>query len=151
MNYLYKENPLLQAIIEADESYFSAKRVRGRRGRGAKGKIKVFGLLKRTGKVYTEVVNDVSAKTLQGIIRGKIKLKSEIHTDGWKAYDGLVDLGYEKHYREIHNNNEFANKTSHINGLESFWGYAKNRMIKFNYRKDNFYKLLLKEFRLNPL
>ena len=165
-----KENPLLQGIIEADESSFGAKRVRGRRGRGAKGKIKVFGLLKREGKVYTEVVNDVSAKTLQGIIRGKIKLKSEIHTDGWKAYDGLVDLGYEKHYRVIHNNNEFANKTSHINGLESFWGYAKNRMIKFNgiksqyfdlhlketefrfnYRKDNFYKLLLTEFRLNPL
>ena len=160
----------MQGIIEADESYFSAKRVRGRRGRGAKGKIKVFGLLKRASKVYTEVVNDVSAKTLQGIIRGKIKLKSEIHTDGWKAYDRLVDLGYEKHYREIHSNNEFANKTSHINRIESFWGYAKNRMIKFNgikfqyfdlhlketefrfnYRKDNFYKLLLKKFRLNPL
>lgn len=40
-------------------------KVRGIRGRGAKGKKKVFGL-KKEGKVYTEVVNDVSAKTLQG-------------------------------------------------------------------------------------
>ena len=59
-----KENPLLKGIIEADESSFGAKRIRGIRGCGARGKIKVFGLLKREGKVYTEVVNDVSAKTL---------------------------------------------------------------------------------------
>ena len=105
-----KENPLLKAIIEADESYFGAKRVRGIRVRGARGKIKVFGLLKREGKVYTEVVNDVSSKTLQGIIRGKIELKSVIYTDVWKGYNGLVDLGYQKHYRVIHSNNEFTNK-----------------------------------------
>ena len=61
----------MKGIIEADESYFSAKRAKAIRGRGARGKIKVFGLLKQEGKVYTEVVNDVSAKTLQGIIRGK--------------------------------------------------------------------------------
>ena len=84
-----KENPLLKGIIEADESYFSAKRIRGIRGRGARGKIKVFGLLKLEGKVYTKVINDVSAKTLQGIIREKIELKSVINTDGWKGYNGL--------------------------------------------------------------
>ena len=165
-----KVNPLLEGNIECDESYFGAKRVRGIRGRGAKGKIKVFGLLKREGKVYTEIVNDVSAKTLQGIIRGKVELNSIIHTDGWKGYDGLVDLGYEKHFRVRHSHNEFALKDNHINGIESFWGYAKNRLVKFNgiksqyfdlhlketefrfnHRKYNLYKILLKEFRLKPL
>ena len=69
------ENPLLKADIEADESYFGAKRVRGLRGRGAKGKIKVFGLLKRNEKVYTEVVDDVSAKNLQSIkLEAKLNL-----------------------------------------------------------------------------
>ena len=63
-----EENPLLLGDIEVDESYFGARRVKGRRGRGASNKIKVFGLLKRNGKVYTEIVNDVSAKTLLGII-----------------------------------------------------------------------------------
>ena len=42
--------------IEVDESYFGARRVHGKRGRGARGKTIVFGLLKRGDKVYTEIV-----------------------------------------------------------------------------------------------
>ena len=38
-------------VFELDESYFGAKRVRGKRGRGAAGKTPVFGLPKRDGKV----------------------------------------------------------------------------------------------------
>ena len=38
--------------IEVDESYFGARRVRGKRGRGARGKTIVFGLLKRGNEVY---------------------------------------------------------------------------------------------------
>ena len=97
-----KENPLFSGDVETDESYFSARRIRGLRGRGAKVKIKVFGLLKRNDFVYTQIVDVISAKTLQGIIRGKVKLNSVIHTDAWKIYNGLV--GYQKHYRVIHNN-----------------------------------------------
>ena len=81
--------------FEADESYFGARRVKGKRGRGANGKTIVFGLYKRDGKVYTEIVPDVKSKTLQRIIRGQASIDSVIHTDGWVAYDGLVDLGYE--------------------------------------------------------
>lgn len=144
-------NPLFRGQIECDESYFGARRVRGLRGRGAGNKIKVFGLLKREGKVYTEIVEDVKASTLLSIIRGKISFDSTIHTDGWKSYDGLVDLGYEKHYRVIHSNNEFSNKKSHINGIESFWSYAKSRLSKFNGIKSTYFDLHLKEteFRFN--
>lgn len=56
----------LQGAVEVDESYFGAHRVRGKRGRGAYGKTIVFGLLKRHGKVYTEIVPDCSRATLQG-------------------------------------------------------------------------------------
>ena len=35
----------------------------------------VFGLLKRNGKVYTEIVPDVKKKTLVAIIRGKVKME----------------------------------------------------------------------------
>ena len=49
--------------IEVDESYFGAKRVRGKRGSGAGGKTKVLGMLKRQGKVYTQIVENCSAKT----------------------------------------------------------------------------------------
>lgn len=50
------EEERLSGEIEVDESYFGARRVRGKRGRGASGKIPVIGLLKRNGKVYTQVV-----------------------------------------------------------------------------------------------
>ena len=163
-------NPFFIGEIEVDESYFGARRVRGKRGRGASGKITVFGLLERKGKVYTQIVDDVSARTLLGIIRGKVKRESEIHSDYWSAYSGLVDLGYKKHYRVKHSANQFANGKAHINGIESFWSYAKRRMNKFNGIKDRYfdlhlketeyrfnnrnkdlYKILLKEFREKPL
>jgi len=156
--------------IELDESYFGARRVRGKRGRGAYGKTIVFGLLKRGGKVYTEIVPNCKSKTLQDIIRGKISAEAIIHTDGWRGYDGLVDIGYDKHFRVNHSNNEFANKQTHINGIESFWSYAKTRLVKFhgvskdtfklhlkesefrfNYRDQNLYAIILKLVRNNPL
>ena len=111
--------------IEVDESFFGARRVKGKRGRGASGKTIVFGLLKRNGKVYTRIVPNCSRAALQAVIRGKVDFKSTIHSDGWKGYDGLVDLGYKKHHRVQHGNNEFANSKSHINGIENFWASLK--------------------------
>ena len=113
------------SVIELDESYFGARRIRGKRDRGASGKTIVFGLLKHEGNVYTEIVPDCSKATLQGIIRGHVDLESVINTDGWRGYDGLVDIGFNKHLRVNHGNNEFACGDRHINGIESFWGYAK--------------------------
>ena len=156
--------------VEVDESLFGARRVKGKRGRGAYGKVLVFGLYKRNGKVYTEVVPNASKKTLQGIIRGKVALESVIHSDGWRGYNGLVDVGYDKHYRVHHGNDEFARGSTHINGIESFWSYAKRRLsqfngipqkkflrylketeFRFNYRNDNLYHMLLKRLRADPL
>jgi len=164
-----KDSPF-QGEIEVDESWFGARRVKGKRGRGAYGKTVVFGLLKRGGKVYTEIVPNCSKATLQGIIRGKVLLDSVIHSDSWRGYDGLVDVGYDKHFRVNHGSNEFATKRSHINGIESFWGYAKTRLSKFrglkratfylhlketefrfNFRNDNLYKVILKLIRNKPL
>ncbi|WP_434352914.1 IS1595 family transposase [Psychrobacter sp. HD31] len=160
----------LSGEVEVDESYFGAKRVRGKRGRGTSGKTIVFGILKREGNVYTEIVPDASKKQLQQVIRGKVDIGSIIHSDGWRGYNGLVDVGYEKHYRVHHGNNEFARGNAHINGIESFWSYAKRRLTKFNgvasdkfylhlkecefrfnHRNDNLYAKLLAEFRKNPL
>ena len=80
-------------IVEVDESVFGAKRVKGKRGRGAYGKTVVFGIKERLGKVYTEIVPDCSKATLQSIIRGKVAPESVINSDGWRGYNGLVDLG----------------------------------------------------------
>ncbi len=156
--------------IEVDESYFGARRVKGRRGRGAFGKTAVFGVFKRNGKVYTEIVPDCSKATLQGILRGKVELDSVIYSDGWRGYNGLVDVGYGKHLRVDHSKNEFVRGRSHINGIEGFWGFAKSRLtrfrgmnkqsfylhlkeceFRFNHRKENIYPIVLKLCREKPL
>lgn len=64
--------------------------------------------------MYTEIVPDCAKQTLQAIIRGKVELESVIHSDSWRGYNGLVDLGYKKHYRVHHGNDEFANGKRHI-------------------------------------
>lgn len=137
--------------VEVDESYFGAKRVKGKRGRGAGGKTIVFGIYKRNGKVFTEIVPDVQRKTLQAIIRGRVSIETVIHSDHWRGYNGLVDIGYPKHFRVNHSVNEFANEISNINGIESFWSFAKRRLLKFNGVKKETFHLHLKEceFRFN--
>jgi transposase len=163
------ESPL-SGEVEVDESFFGARRVKGKRGRGAYGKTIVFGLIKRHGQVYTQIVPDCTKVTLQAIIRGKVVLDSIIYSDRLKSYDGLVDVGYDKHFRIDHGNNEFARGHNHINGIEGFWGVAKTRFTRFrgmskntfylhlkecefryNYRNQNLYLSILKIVRLKPL
>lgn len=131
--------------VEVDESYFGARRVRGKRGRGAAGKTVVFGVFKRNGSVYTEVVPDCRKRTLLAVIRGRIAPDAVIHSDAWRGYDGLVDVGYSKHFRVNHAANEFARGASHVNGIESFWSYAKRRLQKFNGVPARTFYLHLKE------
>ena len=137
--------------VEVDESWFGARRIKGKRGRGAYGKTIVFGIFKRDGMVYTEIVPDCSKKTLQGVIRGRVELESVIHSDGWRGYNGLVDLGYAKHLRVDHGRNEFTRGRSHINGIEGFWGFAKSRLSRFRGMHKSTFYLHLKEceFRFN--
>jgi transposase-like protein len=165
-----RDSPLSADEVEVDESYFGARRVRGKRGRGAGGKTIVFGLLKRDGRVYTEIVPDCKKVTLQAIIRGRVAPEAVINSDGWRGYDGLVDVGYAKHFRVNHGQSEFVRGTAHVNGIESFWSYGKHRLqqfhgiapekfywhlkeceYRFNLRKNNVYAELLKLLRKYPL
>ena len=97
------------------------------------------------------IVPDCKAKTLQSIIKGRVDAKSVIYTDGWPTYNGLVDVGYDKHFRVQHSENEFVKGRSHINGIESFWSFAKRRLNKFNGLPKHTFYLHLKEteFRFN--
>ena len=73
--------------FECDESYFGAKRVRGKRVRGAAGKTPVFGLLKRGEKVYVKAVESCSRESLMPIIQGLTLEGSTIYTD--RRLEGL--------------------------------------------------------------
>ena len=147
------DNPF-DGEVEADESYFGARRVRGVRGRGARGKTIVFGLFKRGGRVYTRIVPDVTRRTLMQVIEGKVSKDSTMYTDGFASYDGLVDWGYRHHYRTRRRENEFVergNPENHINGIESFRGYAKSRLVKYQGipKEDSYLHLKEREFRFN--
>lgn len=87
-----RASPFSTCEVEVDESYFGARRVRGKRGRGTGSKTIVFGIYKRNGKVYTEIVPNVQKKTLQKIIRGKVSLDSVIPTRGAVTTDWLMSV-----------------------------------------------------------
>ena len=154
--------------IEVDESYFGGKR-KGKRGRGAAGKIPAFGLslpdsglfanhekVKRGGKVYTKMIPDVSGATLIPIIERKVvPLLGDCFAFTWKPTDSIVYsdcwLGYnvldvsDVHHFRINHSKLFADRHNHINGIENFWNQAKRHMRKLNGISKDQFGLYLKE------
>jgi transposase len=142
------EHEVFDGAVELDESYFGGVR-KGKRGRGATGKVVVFGLLKRGGKVYAKVVDNARTTTLMPVIQRKVAPDSVVYTDSFSSYDAL-DVSQFHHVR-INHSVEFALGRNHINGIENFWNQAKRVLRKYNgIPKDNF-PLFLKEceFRFN--
>lgn len=167
---LAREEPsLLREEVEADESYFGARRKKGKRGRGAAGKIPVFGILERKGKVKVSVVPNVSTRTLMDKTVTLVKRGSLVYTDRFASYDALTFYGYQ-HLRVDHAV-RFSTGRVHINGLEGFWSYAKGKLFKhhgvspsrfplylyemqfrYNHRQENLLDLLLAAILVpNPL
>lgn len=138
----------LSGEVEADESYLGGVR-KGKRGRGAAGKVAVFGLLKRGGKVYTAIIPDAKTDTLLPIIQEHVQPDSIVYTDTFRSYNALDVSDF--HHRRINHSKLFADKQNHINGIENFWNQAKRHMRKFNgIKSENFYWFLKEcEWRFN--
>jgi len=138
----------LSGEIEMDESYFGGRR-KGNRGRGAAGKIPVFGILERGGKVRVEVVRNVTGETLLEMAIKKVKRGSLIYTDKFRSYNGLISYGF-RHMR-IDHGKRFVNGKVYINGIEGFWSFAKERLMKYHGVNPEKFPLYLKEleFRYN--
>jgi transposase len=162
----------LAGTVEVDESYFGPRRVRGKVGRGAYRKTIVFGIFKRNGTVYTQIIPNARKRTIQPIICGKVRRGSTVHSDGWHAYDGLASVGFPKHHRVIHRGWVLVDRRRghHINGIESFWATAKTRLarrrgirlpylhlhlkeceFRFNHRRENLYRIVLRLLKTPPL
>lgn len=170
---------LFSGIIEADETYVGPKFKNRRksirdyyrkinavkRGRGSKSlQQPILGLYQRNGAVYLRFIKDAGKRTLQDIIKGKIVLESEVYTDTWKSYRGLKRQGYQ-HKTVDHGNEEYVKidterksnqkkrliKKIHINGIEGFWGYLKEKLLKHHgVSRDNLiYYVKQIEFRFN--
>ena len=128
--------------FEVDESYFGGRR-KGKRGRGTAGKVPVFGILKKGGKVYTQVIPDAKGRTLLPIIQERIQPDSVVCPDCWYGYN-VLDVSAFKHFR-INHSKLFADSHNHINGIENFWNQAKRHMRKFNGIPTKHFPLFLKE------
>jgi transposase len=139
---LEAETPFSVGEIEVDESYFGGAR-KGKRGRGAAGKVPVFGLLKRAGKVYTAMIPDTRSQTLVGIIRKRIQPDSVVYTDSYRSYD-VLDVSEFRHQR-INHGEAFAARGNHINGIENFWNQAKRHLRRYNGIPKAHFHLFLKE------
>ena len=146
--YCKQEAKKLNGELELDETYFGGRR-KGKRGRGANNKSIAFGILERKGKVYTIIVENVKAETLMQAIKEKTHKGSVFYTDGFKSYADLKQYG--KHNIIRHDKDEFVNEKNHINGLEGFWSFSKERFHKYHGIDKKNYPFYLKEmeFRFN--
>jgi transposase len=132
----------LDAEVEADESYFGGKR-KGKRGRGAAGKVVVFGLLKRQGRVHAVMIPDARGKTLLPIIRQKIRPDSVVYSDSLGSYN-VLDVSEFRHHR-IDHSKRFGQGRNHINGIENFWNQAKRHLRRYNGIPRQHFHLFLAE------
>lgn len=134
--------------IEVDEAYFGGQR-KGKRGRGAAGKIPVFGLLKRNGEVKVVFPSHVDRDTLQGAIKAHVKPLSWVYSDSFRAYDRL-DLEGFRHVR-IQHEKTLGRGKRHINGIENFWGFAKRRLKMYHggYKRNFVLFMREMEYRFN--
>jgi transposase len=142
----HQETQMRQAFegeVEIDESYFGGHR-KGKRGRGAAGKIAVFGLLKRGGKVYTQMIADCRKDTLLPIIRRRVAPDSVVYSDTFTSYNTLWAEGYH-HVRISHDQTLAQPGGRHINGIENFWNQAKRHLRRFNAVPKETFCLFLKE------
>jgi len=126
--------------VEVDESYFGAARM-GKRGRGAGGKIPVFGLLKRGGEVGVVLP--------ESVIRKNVEPQSWVYTDQLTAHNQIGLDGF--HHERIDHSKVFATGRNHINGIENFWGFAKRRLKMYHGGFKKNFPLFMKEmeFRFN--
>ena len=140
-DYLADEYKKLSGEIECDKSYYGGKK-KGPRYRCSLLKVKVFGMLERQGRIVTAIVDNVSAESLIKEIKQHAEKGSVFYTDKFRSYNSLKFYG--KHYA-IDHGKEFGKGKCHINGLEGFWSFAKERLLKYHGVSKSYFHLYLKE------
>jgi len=145
-----EKNANIPATVEIDEHILNGLSIDA--SRKDNNKVPAFGIVKKDGKVFTQLIRNASKAHLIEIIE-KIN-KGEITADfnnKLLAFDGIVLYGY----RQFNINNPLkkcsGENIANHDGAENFWGYTKKRLLKFNgISSDEFYLHLKEcEFRYN--
>lgn len=152
-----RKAPRFLGEVEMDQKFFGGRRKKKRDADRAAGiikapenKIQVFGIMVRSGDVYTHVIKKADARTLVPIIRLVVEQGSIVYTDEWRSFSRLGLDGYT--HRKIKHAAGYKNKEGiHINSIESFWSYCQRRLAKFNGLSRRTLPLHIKEceFRFN--
>ena len=148
----------LQGTVECDESYFGGvNRKRNKkyrkpyvgRGRGT-DKTPVFGIKQRKGRVVIELLGDFSNSQIETVIEKKVMEKSNVMTDEFSSYKGLIHKGYIHRFVE-HGKEQYVQGNVHVNGMENFWGWAKEQMFKYHgvFKENLLYYLKEMEWKFN--
>jgi len=113
--------------IKMDESDFGGGR-KGKRGRGAAGKVPSSACLSVGASYMSVPVPDTSSKVLKTIMVNKIKPDSVVYKGGYRSYKGLDVSGF-RHFR-INHSLDFVDGHNHINGIENFWNQGQAHLAK---------------------
>ena len=135
-------DPLLNGEIEAKVTFFDSLCKE-------KNKVPVFGILERRGRVKVEAIKDMNPETILNLTIKTVRRGSIVYTDKFRSYDALLFCGYK--HLTIDHGKRFTRRDVYINGLEGFWGYAKERINRFHGVSKEKFPLYLKEmeFRYN--
>ena len=159
--------------VQIDETFFNDTKIMFPKFKWPYREIAVLGIIDAHGSVYARIVEKVNKACVFPVIQECCASGATIFTDGGTVYKGLSKLGY-KHAFVNHIHNEFSRYENGLcittNRIEGFWGWMRVRLTKFrgvkwdhlhlhiaesvwrfNHRKDDLYKILLLEFRKNPI
>lgn len=133
----FENNTTLNNEVELDETYIgdknknrhANKKIKQSQGRSCKGKIPVFGMIERGGKVSACVVPSTTDKSLIPIILRSMDFFTTIYTDEWGAYNNLEKHHDYKHYVVKHGEGQYVCGKAHTNNIENFWSQLKRGII----------------------
>ncbi len=116
--------PLLQGIVEADETYVGGRPryPTRKRGRGT-DKVPVLGVVERGGNVAAAVTEDVKGRSILSFIKANVEPSgSMLITDEFQAYRTI-----RRHmpHSVINHRRGWVDGLTHTNTIEGFWSLIK--------------------------
>ena len=132
--------------MEVDETYVGGKKRKGtKKGRGTK-KTPVLSLVERNGRTRSYKLDNLTKKTIQGLIRKDVEITAHIMTDEFKSYTGLSEH-FADHSQVNHSEKEYCRGIVHVNFAESYFSLLKRAVIgAFHHVSDNHLHRYLSEF-----
>ncbi|VDO93287.1 unnamed protein product [Heligmosomoides polygyrus] len=122
-------------VVQIDEPYVVKRKYN--RGRSVRDSWRVGGIENDSRKVFVEITGTRDAATLEAIISRHVIPGTTIHTDCWKGYSNLENLGYI-HKTVNHRKTSLIRLREHTH-KENTWSHIKRYIKKKNGLKGAFW------------